>query len=139
MKLNDSGEMVCSSATLQCGKALPFASDAQLDLRETIPRGRGATSFSSYRYSGEPKAYCTAARQSRRTTIIRILLILSLSISAGVFGSMASFTSKGWAMPAQGAKIRAPELNGARGWLNPDKPLTLSALKGKVVLLDFWT
>jgi thiol-disulfide isomerase/thioredoxin/DNA-binding beta-propeller fold protein YncE len=42
-------------------------------------------------------------------------------------------------MPAQEGKIRAPELNGARGWLNTDKPLTLSALKGKVVLLDFWT
>jgi len=36
-------------------------------------------------------------------------------------------------------RIRAPELSGARGWLNTDKPLTLSALKGKVVLLDFWT
>lgn len=36
-------------------------------------------------------------------------------------------------------RIRAPELNGARGWLNTDKPLTLSALRGKVVLLDFWT
>ena len=42
-------------------------------------------------------------------------------------------------MPVQGGKIRAPELTGARGWLNTDKPLTLSALKGKVVLLDFWT
>lgn len=42
-------------------------------------------------------------------------------------------------MPVQGGKIRAPELNGARSWLNTDKPLTLSALKGKVVLLDFWT
>ena len=35
--------------------------------------------------------------------------------------------------------MRAPELNGARGWLNTDKPLTLAALRGKVVLLDFWT
>ena len=42
-------------------------------------------------------------------------------------------------MPFQGGKIRAPELTGARGWLNTDKPLTLSALRGKVVLLDFWT
>jgi thiol-disulfide isomerase/thioredoxin len=42
-------------------------------------------------------------------------------------------------MPVQGRKIRAPELDGARGWLNTDKPLTLSALRGKVVLLDFWT
>jgi thiol-disulfide isomerase/thioredoxin/DNA-binding beta-propeller fold protein YncE len=42
-------------------------------------------------------------------------------------------------MPVQGGRIHAPELTGARGWLNTDKPLTLSALKGKVVLLDFWT
>jgi thiol-disulfide isomerase/thioredoxin len=36
-------------------------------------------------------------------------------------------------------KIHAPELAGGRGWLNTDKPLSLAALKGKVVLLDFWT
>jgi DNA-binding beta-propeller fold protein YncE len=37
------------------------------------------------------------------------------------------------------AKIHAPELAGGRGWLNTDKPLSLAALRGKVVLLDFWT
>lgn len=43
-------------------------------------------------------------------------------------------------MPVQErARIRAPELSGDRGWLNTDKPLSLAALKGKVVLLDFWT
>ena len=43
-------------------------------------------------------------------------------------------------MPVQEkARIRAPELSGHRGWLNTDKPLSLSALRGKVVLLDFWT
>jgi thiol-disulfide isomerase/thioredoxin len=39
----------------------------------------------------------------------------------------------------QGERIRAPELTGDHGWLNTDKPLSLAALKGKVVLLDFWT
>ena len=34
--------------------------------------------------------------------------------------------------------VRAPELNGA-AWLNTDHPLTLADLKGKLVLLDFWT
>ena len=34
---------------------------------------------------------------------------------------------------------RAPELTGGRGWLNIDKPLSLAGLKGKIVLLDFWT
>ena len=43
-------------------------------------------------------------------------------------------------MPVQDrARIHAPELKGDRGWLNTDKPLSLSGLKGKVVLLDFWT
>lgn len=43
-------------------------------------------------------------------------------------------------MPRQEqARVRAPEITGGRGWLNTDKPLSLAALKGKVVLLDFWT
>ena len=36
-------------------------------------------------------------------------------------------------------RVRAPEIKGGSGWLNTDKPLSLAALKGKVVLLDFWT
>lgn len=37
------------------------------------------------------------------------------------------------------ARVRAPEIEGGSGWLNTDKPLSVAALKGKVVLLDFWT
>jgi cytochrome c biogenesis protein CcdA/thiol-disulfide isomerase/thioredoxin len=33
----------------------------------------------------------------------------------------------------------APEFTGINKWLNTDKPLTLASLKGKVVLVDFWT
>lgn len=35
--------------------------------------------------------------------------------------------------------IRAPEFPASFTWLNTDKPLALRALRGKIVLLDFWT
>jgi hypothetical protein len=35
--------------------------------------------------------------------------------------------------------MKAPELDGGLGWINTDKPVTMASLKGKVVLLDFWT
>jgi hypothetical protein len=35
-------------------------------------------------------------------------------------------------------KIRAPELRGIDEWIN-SKPLSLKDLKGKVVVLHFWT
>ena len=47
---------------------------------------------------------------------------------------------KGLSMSVQNnVRVRAPEITGGRGWLNTDKPLSLAALKGKIVLLDFWT
>jgi hypothetical protein len=36
-------------------------------------------------------------------------------------------------------RIRAPELEGGAGWINTAEPITLKSLRGKVVLLDFWT
>ncbi len=35
--------------------------------------------------------------------------------------------------------MRAPELAARGGWLNTAEPLSLTRLRGKVVLLDFWT
>ncbi|MER6781289.1 MULTISPECIES: NHL domain-containing thioredoxin family protein [unclassified Streptomyces] len=38
------------------------------------------------------------------------------------------------------ARLRAPELVGKGGWLNTGgKDLTLAALRGRIVILDFWT
>lgn len=64
--------------------------------------------------------------------ILSILLLLSAAavFSDNSFG-MNSFKKQ--------AKVRAPELAGGKGWLNTDKPLSIAGLKGKIVLLDFWT
>jgi thiol-disulfide isomerase/thioredoxin len=40
---------------------------------------------------------------------------------------------------ADSPRIHAPELSGGIDWFNVPAPLTLAALRGKVVLLDFWT
>ena len=36
-------------------------------------------------------------------------------------------------------RVRAPELVGRGGWVNAPEPLSLASLRGKIVLLDFWS
>jgi hypothetical protein len=37
------------------------------------------------------------------------------------------------------AAVRAPDFPSDLQWLNTDRPLTLADLRGKMVILDFWT
>lgn len=37
------------------------------------------------------------------------------------------------------AKVSAPEFPAGLDWLNTTEPLTLAGLRGKIVLLEFWT
>jgi len=70
--------------------------------------------------------------------LLFLVVFFGASISKGQ--SFLSDSLKGSEMSVQErTRIRAPELTGDRGWLNTDKPLSLAALRGKVVLLDFWT
>ncbi len=36
-------------------------------------------------------------------------------------------------------KTNAPEFPSGLDWVNTDMPLTMAQLRGKVVVLDFWT
>ena len=36
-------------------------------------------------------------------------------------------------------RVRAPELPQNSLWFNTDKPLSIKQLKGRVIILDFWT
>jgi thiol-disulfide isomerase/thioredoxin len=81
-------------------------------------------------------------RQSRKSILLGMVLVLLVSLPnwSSPAHSSSLDSQEGLEMPVQErARVRAPELSGGRGWLNTDKPLSLAALKGKVVLLDFWT
>jgi thiol-disulfide isomerase/thioredoxin len=76
----------------------------------------------------------------RVSVVILASIVLLISLLKLTSDAYAQQSQEGLEMPAQErARIRAPELTGDRGWLNTDKPLSLAGLKGKVVLLDFWT
>lgn len=71
---------------------------------------------------------------------VKFTILLFLAIFAASEPALPSARAEKVGMKSfQQAKVRAPELSGGRGWLNTDSPLTLAGLKGKVVLLDFWT
>src|ERR1700733_5807418 len=53
----------------------------------------------------------------------------------GVTGFAQAETSAGTRLPVEGA---FPSLSGATEWLN-SRPLTPGGLRGRVVLIDFWT
>ena len=36
-------------------------------------------------------------------------------------------------------EVHAPEFTGGMDWIGTGRPLTLGELRGKIVLLDFWT
>ena len=56
-----------------------------------------------------------------------------IGLPAGLFsgGVMSSRSFAG--------KLSAPEFPEGLEWVNTDRPLTMQGLKGKIVVLDFWT
>jgi hypothetical protein len=52
--------------------------------------------------------------------------------------AVVALTSAASAQEPAAMKVAAPELDGIEAWIN-SKPLTLKDLKGRVVVLHFWT
>ncbi|HEV2884114.1 MAG TPA: hypothetical protein VGW36_04615, partial [Pyrinomonadaceae bacterium] len=91
------------------------------------PRDELKTQSASYKHVLKPNL-------KHLVSLSRTLILIALSF---IF---VSYPLRSYTMSAQeNVRVRAPELTGGRGWLNTEKPLSLAALKGKVVLLDFWT
>jgi len=68
--------------------------------------------------------------QSRRSLVPRLLACAALA--GGLLPAVRGVAQSG-------RRPLAPEFAGIDGWLNTPGPLTLAGLRGKVVLVDFWT
>ena len=80
----------------------------------------------------------SASALRRPSTRRRVLLGAAITFAVG---TVVALPGGGGAARAQTPirPVAAPELDGGVAWLNTGKPLKLKDLRGKVVLLDFWT
>ena len=69
-----------------------------------------------------------------RKSLLVILLVVASCLSLG-----ATFQKEQNQMPEYEGKVNAPDFPEGMQWLNTEKPISLRDLRGKVVLLDFWT
>ncbi len=68
-----------------------------------------------------------------KSTFKTFVSLMAVVVSITFFGSSAM------AAREFESTARAPDFPAHLEWLNTDKPISLEALKGKMVLLDFWT
>jgi hypothetical protein len=74
---------------------------------------------------------CSPGRMRRR------ILALSLPFCLALAGLLLALPARAHARAPE--RIPAPELEGATDYFGTDKPIHLKDLRGKIVILDFWT
>ena len=74
---------------------------------------------------------------ARSIGMMRSGLFAAALIAGGVFHGQSATAEM--EPESERPKVKAPDLSGGAAWLNTEKPITLEDLKGKIVLLDFWT
>jgi thiol-disulfide isomerase/thioredoxin len=72
-------------------------------------------------------------------TILIFAFALALALSTIHLPAEGATQKESEQMPEYEGKVTAPEFPEGLQWLNTDRPLTIHELRGKVVLLDFWT
>ncbi|HSB09692.1 MAG TPA: thioredoxin-like domain-containing protein [Blastocatellia bacterium] len=74
----------------------------------------------------------------KRDLLLSLILTASLA-SSGLLSADAAIQEGKSDMFDPDGKVNAPEFPEGADWLNTDRPLSIRQLRGKIVLLDFWT
>ncbi|MCI0682265.1 MAG: redoxin domain-containing protein [Gemmataceae bacterium] len=83
-------------------------------------------------------AYLRDALAGWLGSTLLVLLLVGMLLGCGAEAPPLQEVAVAGEQPAK-KKVPAPGLQGATDWLNVAGPLTLEDLRGRVVLLDFWT
>lgn len=76
----------------------------------------------------------------KKALMLSVLLTLVASLFRPILSDThAAIKQEKSKMPEYGGKVNAPEFPEGMEWLNTEHPLSIRQLKGKLVLLDFWT
>lgn len=99
-------------------------------------------------YGGQAVTLRARRMAGYAATIRRVFGVLMIATSAAIWGGAdvaaaawisQAFSGKSGAAPGRNAAVTAaPELVGLENWIN-SAPLTMAELRGRVVLVDFWT
>ncbi|MBL8170200.1 MAG: redoxin domain-containing protein [Acidobacteria bacterium] len=82
--------------------------------------------------------------RSRVAVVIALLFSALLALGATGVGAQEQKKQEGKPMPPSRneifeGEVNAPDFPSGAEWLNTEKPISLRDLRGKIVLLDFWT
>lgn len=81
--------------------------------------------------------FTVKARPVGRISALCLLALLCAASFAYLDSQFDFGVSRAQAAPIKGKA--APELDGGVGWINTDQPIKMADLKGRVIVLDFWT
>ncbi len=131
------GAATSLALALLVGGRVFAAMKRSLGVGEWVRRGLGAAVLVAVAAIalGADTGFLTRISAASTASLEQGLLDRLQGLTGGGNGAAMSADSAGGALPVEG---NAPDLTGATQWLN-SPVLNLAALKGKVVLVDFWT